>query len=128
MVGFIEKHKGFLLSWEGRSLIGVMVGLILGILYGITYGIINGITYDFSYAYSTLYLDTPNILLLVACSLAGLAMYPHKVSIILLTIGFFVGGLTQSSYLFNFIATGGILGLPAGAVLSRILYWLKVIK
>jgi len=128
MAGFIEKHKGFLLSWEGRSLIGVLVGLILGILYGITYGIMNGITYDFSYAYSTFYLDTPNILLLVACGLAGLIAFPHRISVVLLAICFLAVGLTEKDFLYNFIATGGILGLPAGALLSRILYWLKVIK
>lgn len=125
---FIGKHKVFLLSWEGRSLLGVMVGLILGILYGITYGIVNGSTYNFAYAYSTFYLDVPNILLLVACGLAGLIAFPHKISIVLMVICFLAAGLTESDYLYNFIATGGVLGLPAGAVLSRIFYWLKVIK
>ena len=125
---FIEKHQVFLLSWKGRILIGVTVGLILGISYGIIYGIVNGITYDFAYAYSTFYLDVPHIILLITCALAGLTAYPHKVSIVLLVIGFFVAGLSNSSYPYEFIELGGIFGLPAGALLSRILYWLKIIK
>ena len=128
IAGFIAKHKVFLLSWEGRSLIGVMVGLILGILFGITYGIINGTTYNFAYAYSTFFLDVPNILLLVACGLAGLIAFPHRITIVLLVICFLAAGLTEKDFLYFFIATGGVLGLPAGALLSRILYWLKVIK
>ncbi len=132
IAGFIAKHKVFLLSWEGRSLIGVLVGLILGILYGITYGIIFGFTYDFVYAYSTFYVDTPNIILLVACGLAGLIAYPHRVSLVLLVIGFFVAWLREGGYSLNIlpdlIASGGIVGLPAGALLSRILYWVKIIK
>lgn len=127
IAGFIEKHKVFLLSWEGRSLLGVMVGLILGIVYGIIYGIVNGITYDFGYAYSTFYLDVPHIILLIACALAGFTIYPHKVSIVLLIIGFLVAGLSNSSYPYDFVELGGKFGLPAGALVSRVLFWLKVI-
>ena len=128
IAGFIKKRKVFLLSWEGRSLIGVLVGLILGILYGITYGIINGSAYNFAYAYSTFYLDVPNIILLVACGLAGLIAFPHRTTIVLLVIGFLVAGLTEKDSPYYFIAVGGIVGIPAGALFSRILFWLKVIK
>lgn len=124
----IGKHKVFLLSWEGRSLIGVTVGLILGIMYGITYEILTGINYDFAYAYSTFYLDVPNIILLVACGLAGLIAFPHRISIVLLVISFLAAGLPERDSLYYFIATGGILGLPAGALISRVFFWLKVIK
>lgn len=125
-----ETQKAFLLSWQGRTLSGVIVGIVLGLIYGISYGLTNNITYDFAYAYSTFYLDTPNILLLVACGFAGLLAYPHKGSVALLIIGFFVAGagVWQDFAPYEFIATGGILGLPAGALISRILYWLKVIK
>lgn len=125
---FIGKHKVFLLSWEGRSLLGVLVGLILGILYGITYEVFTGINFDFAYAYSTFYLDVPNILLLVACGLAGLIAFPHRISIVLMGISFLAAGLPERDSLYYFIATGGILGLPAGALISRVFYWLKVIK
>ncbi|HQX14986.1 MAG TPA: caspase family protein [Anaerolineales bacterium] len=121
-------QKTFLLSPLGRSLLGAIVGLILGTLYGVIYGKINGLTYDFAYAYSTFYLDVPHIILLITCALAGLTIYPHKVSIVLLAIGFVVAGLTQSSYLYTFIAVGGIYGLPAGALISRVLFWLKIIE
>ncbi len=131
IAGFIEKHKVFLLSWEGRSLIGVLVGLILGILFGIIYGIINGVIYDFGYAYSTFYFDVPHIILLVACGLAGLIAFPHRWTIPLMIGGFIVVGIAKSqegSLPYDLLAFGGVYGLPAGALLSRILYWLKVIK
>ena len=123
-----ETQKVFLLSPMGRSLLGVTVGIILGIIYGINYGRINGITYDFAYAYLSLSLDVPHIVLLITCGLAGLTIYPHKVSIVLLIIGFFVAGLREGFFLYDFIAFGGIFGLPAGALISRILYWLKIIE
>ena len=128
---FIEKHKVFLLSWKGRSLLGVLVGLILGILFGIIYGIVNETTYNFAYAYSTFYLDVPHIILLVACGLAGLIAFPHRWTIPLMIGGFIVVGIAKSqegSLPYDLLAFGGVYGLPAGALLSRILYWLKVIK
>ncbi|MFN8404107.1 MAG: hypothetical protein U0V48_11210 [Anaerolineales bacterium] len=108
-----------------------MVGLILGILFGITYGIINGITYDFAYAYSTFYVDIPHIILLVACGLAGFIAYPHKWTIPLMIGGFIVVAIAKiqdGSLPYDLLAFGGVYGLPAGALLSRIFYWLKVIK
>ena len=118
-----DAQKTFLLSPLGRSLLGVTVGVILGIIYGIDYGKIFGITYDFGYAYTTLV--APHGILLITCGLAGLVMYPHKVSITLLIIGFFVAGLWGTDYIHNFVVLGGMFGLPAGALLSRILYWLR---
>ena len=104
----------FLLSWKGRLLLGATLGIILGIMH-------NSII-DFFALYTSL-------ALLVACSLAGLITYPHKLSIALLVTGFFVVGyLANSVYLEIFIANGGIGGIPAAALISRILYWLKVIK
>jgi MFS family permease len=127
---FIEKHKVFLLSWKGRSLIGVIVGLILGILYGVLYGIIHDISYDFAYAYSTFYGDVPHIFLLIICGFAGFVAYPHKVTIWLMTGCFMVVAIAKSQdyLLYDLIAFGGVYGLPAGALISRILYWLKVLK
>ncbi len=129
--GFIEKHKVFLLSWEGRSLIGVTVGLILGILFGVLYGIINDISYDFAYAYTTFYTDVPHIFLLIFCGVAGLIAYPHRWTIWLLIGSFIVVVIAKSLQdhpLYDLIAYGGVYGLPAGALISRILYWLKALK
>jgi len=126
-----ETQKAFLLSVLGRSLLGVTVGLILGILFGVVYGIINDISYDFTYAYSTFYGDVPHIFLLIICGFAGFVAYPHRVTVLLLIGGFivfFITGLSQRYLLYELLAFGGIYGLPAGALISRILYWLKVIK
>lgn len=104
----------FLLSWKGRLLLGATLGIILGIMHN---SIIDFFALDASLALS------------IACSLAGLTTYPHKLSVALLVIGFFVVGyFADHVYLENFIAFGGIYGIPAVALISRILYWLKVIK
>ena len=104
----------FLLSWKGRLLLGATLGIILGIMHN---SIIDFFALDASLA------------LLIACSLAGLTTHPHKLSVALLVIGFFVVGyFADHVYLENFIAFGGIFGIPAAALISRILYWLKVVK
>jgi len=65
----------------------------------------------------------------IVCGLAGLITYPHKLSLVLLIIGFFVAGFFSNSYdLTDFLFFGGLFGIPAGALISRVLYWLKVIK
>ncbi|MBV6451340.1 MAG: hypothetical protein MHPDNHAH_02073 [Anaerolineales bacterium] len=126
-----EPQKAFLLSPLGRSLLGVTVGLILGILFGVVYGIINDISYDFAYAYSTFHGDVPHIFLLIICGFAGFVAYPHRVTVPLLIGGFILSciiGLSQRQLLYELLKFGGMYGLPVGAMISRILYWLKVIK
>jgi hypothetical protein len=65
---------------------------------------------------------------LIICGFAGFVVYPHRVTLVLLSISFLVAGSTKGNNPYDFIALGGIFGLPAGALISRILYWLKVIK
>ena len=121
----------FLVSPLGRSILGVTVGLILGILFGVVYGIINDIPYDFAYAYLNIDEGFPHSPLLVVCGLAGLIAYPHRGTVWLMIGSFIVVVIAQSLQghpPYELISYGGGYGLPAGALLSRILYWLKVIK
>lgn len=130
ITAFIEKHKVFLLSWQGRSLIGVTVGLILGLLFGVLYGIIHDISYDLAYAYLNFDEGFPHSPLVVICGLAGLIAYPHKGSIFLMIGGFIVVVIAKSQghLVYDLIAYGGVYGLPTGALISRVLFWLGVIK
>lgn len=105
--------KDFFLSTPGRVLLGGIIGLILGIIPGSYYG--------FEYT----------LMLIIACGLAGLISYPHKKSIIFLISGFFVVGFLISPdlyYLEDFVIGGGLFGIPAGALLSRVLLRSTVLK
>ncbi len=123
-----ENQKAFLLSWQGRTLSGVIAGMVFGLIYGIRYGIINGITYDFIYAYS--HSSEPQIFLLIACGVAGLITYPHKLSIAFLLLGSLVPGIINYPHWDweTSILAGAVFGFPLGALISRILYWMKIIK
>jgi hypothetical protein len=100
----ISTNKKLFQTWRGRSLLGGIVGLILGTMIASRYGWA-GI-----------------LIVLVVCGLAGLITYPHKMSIAFLISGFIVAGFMFDPF------SGAILGLPAGALLSRILHWIKVLK
>jgi hypothetical protein len=114
----IEKlvtNKRFLLSPLGRILLGGILGLFLWLAYA-------------SFSYSS---GGEVIWFVVVCGLAGLITYPHKSSIAFLILGFLVAGFISDPNLYNpenFVAAGGIFGIPAGALLSRILHWLTVLK
>lgn len=126
-----ETQKAFLLSPVGRSLLGVTGGIILGIISEIIYGITYD-SYDFASAYFHFGFEAPT--LIVACGLAGLIAYPHKFSVILMITGFFVaaiiitgphyvpyyGGYGANPFV-DIVISGGSFGVPAGALISRIL-------
>jgi hypothetical protein len=112
-------------SWWKRMLLGGILGALAGVL---VYLVDNNV-------YVSLLLP-----LVGSGALAGLMIYPHKVSLGLITAGFLiVGGIAASSYqssgttyqtyqIIDFVGTGFFLGIPTGALISRILYWLKIIK
>ena len=109
----ITDNKKFLLSPIGRMIMGGLVGLILWVMITDWYG--------FGFMPT----------LLVACGLSGLITYPHKLSIVFLIIGFLVAGSIGYFDYYDtpdFVAYGGVFGIPAGALLSRILHWIKVLK
>lgn len=72
------------------------------------------------------------ILLIIVVYFSVRIAFPHKISVIFLIIGFFIAGLKLetdlSEYPENFILLGGIVGLPAGAILSWVLALGKVLK
>jgi hypothetical protein len=72
------------------------------------------------------------ILLIIVVYFSVRIAFPHKISVIFLIIGFFIAGLKLetdlSEYPENFILLGGIIGLPAGAILSWVLALGKVLK
>jgi hypothetical protein len=113
----------FLFSWLGRVLIGSTFGTIVSITAYIVAG-----------DYVDLRIDLP--ILIGACGLAGLLTYPHKSSIILLVLGFIVTGFFIVNHLLSppnpspspfaaFMIYGSLLGVPGGALISRINFWLK---
>jgi len=129
----IANKVPFFISWRGRILLGAMLGL----LFGVANTIFFSIYYENYYHYlSELLLDT--LAFAFICGLAGLIIYPHKLSLVAIVFGFLAAGIagyeiakanTISSYLpFNFLAFGTFLGVPAGALISRILYKLKIIR
>ena len=125
----IENNLGSLLSsWKGRVLAGAGLGLFLGLLNLMFFSI-----YYEHYADYMAAILLDGLVFAIACGLAGLLMYPHKLSLITIAGGFFVVGLLGygiagianivPSYLaFNFLAFGALLGVPAGAALSQILH------
>jgi len=130
----IANNAPFFFSLWGRILIGVIVGLLLGLLN----------TLFFSIYYNNFFRYISQILLdalafAFICGLAGLITYPHKLSIVPIIIGFLVAGvigyeiaiktnIVPSYRPFNIIAFGAFLGIPTGALISRILYARKIIK
>jgi len=122
----------FLFSWQGR----ILLGAILGLLFGLMNILFFSIYYEDYYRYiSELLLDA--LAFAFMCGLGGLIAYPHKLSIVSIFIGFLIAGIIgyavahnaniASSYLpFNFLAFGAIVGVPAGALVSRILYMLRI--
>ena len=105
-------------TWRRRSLLGGIMGIILGL----------------AYANISPFFQVPEIVIFaILCGLAGLITYPHKFSIVFLILGFLVGGFIYYENINftdtgNFIVGGGLLGIPAGALLSRILHWIKVLR
>jgi uncharacterized caspase-like protein len=102
----------FLLSWKGRTLLGGLAGTI----FVFTAWALEG------------FFTPASLIAVFICGLAGVITYPHKLSIALLTLGFIILGMTKAEYPVTFIANGAVIGLPLGALASRILYWLKIIK
>ena len=103
----------FYLRWYGRILTGGSIGLI------------NMLPYIIKNSYDT----TGAIIIVLAGCLAGLIFYPRKLSLIFLVVGFLVlGSIGSYDNIVVFWAWGSAFGLPTGALLSRILYWVKIIK
>jgi hypothetical protein len=112
----VEAKKRLYQSWWGRSLLGGLLGIILGVAHA---GLIN------------YYYGSDIVIYVIACALAGLITFPHKLSIVLLLLGFFVVGFIAAPDLIfppDNLGFGAVIGLPAGAFLSRILGWTKVLK
>jgi hypothetical protein len=105
------------LSWWKRMLIGGAIGILIIIIVSLIFGGNAG---------------PEEIILIVAIYAAtGFIIYPCKVSIFLVVLGFFIAGIIGTlvdSSSEVFILFGTFLGIPGGALLSRILYWVKVIK
>ncbi len=110
-----------IVSWVGRSLLGAAFGILTAVMMNALAG---------NYAESALIIP----LLAFASGLAGLITYPHRSTVIILIVGYvligsILAGLAQSKYGFvDFIGFGAMLGLPAGALISRILHCLRVTK
>ena len=75
------------------------------------------------------------ILLIIVVYFSVRIAFPHKISVAFLLTGFLVAGFVLgtnlsdlSNYPQNFILLGGIVGLPAGAILSWVLALGKVLK
>lgn len=110
----------FIRSWLGRALIGVFVGLVAGQIMAMIPGNyeVNEITFG---------------VLAAAGGFTGLVMPSNRASLILVLIGFLVGGFIFTMLdpdgfdVNNLIGSGIFGGAPLAAILARILYWLKVI-
>jgi chemotaxis protein histidine kinase CheA len=108
-------QNGLYQTWQGRILLGGLIGIVISFYYG---------------SQTSDYVDHA-IVFIYACSLAGLITYPHKLSVVLLIIGFLVTGFISEPDLYlmtRFTTAGGFFGIPAGALLSRIFHWIKVLK
>ena len=103
--------------WWGRTLIGIAIGIIICLLL-----ILMGSGADvFGF-----------VLILIGCGIAGFIIYPHKLSLVLLGVGFFIFGMLPYGDEFfgitSFLFLGSSFGFPSGALLSRVLYWAKALK
>lgn len=101
----------FYIRWYGRVVIGGIIGSIVMLFY------LN----------SFLYAGDAFLFVLAGC-LTGFILYPRKLSLIFLVLGFLVISALNYNDLAAFWAYGFVFGLPAGSLISRILYWVKVIK
>lgn len=107
--------------WQRRMLLGGLVGLFGLFVMSL---VPNGYFETTENFYVILSLFVFN-------SLAGLIAYPHKTSIIILTLGFLTTGTAfsisepQGADLNFFIGMGCTIGTFLGALVTRTLYWLK---
>lgn len=111
----------------GRLFLGCIVGLIVSIYV------------LFFEVKSTSFAQTLTIIALWMgwFGVIGLITYPHKFSLVLLGLGFVIVGMmsvTSGGYsstldaLISFVYTGITLGLFTGGLISRIFYWIKILK
>jgi hypothetical protein len=110
-------------------LLGAILGVFIVAVLGISSGELSSIDV----------VATVTMVMTISCGLAGLVIYPHKLSLGLIALGFLIAGsigkiislnsdFPMQYYTVDFIVFGIFFGIPAGALLSRILYWLKIIK
>ncbi|GEM_PF-6009349 len=123
------KKTPFLLSWFGRILLGLGVGFVFSIFTSVLDAL-------FGYPLSLSFFELLPVWL-IACGLAGWLIYPRISSVIIMLAGSIVAGLIGifDGYYYsfigvflNFIIFGAVFGFPGGALISRILHWVKVIK
>ncbi|MDP1624632.1 MAG: TIR domain-containing protein, partial [bacterium] len=112
-------------SWWARILMGSMLGLSVGVIARL---LSNATFMSFDII----------MLLIFVSGVAGLISYPHKFSLFLLGLGYFIAGVIVSlifgwdggstEFFALIIAAGALYGFPIGAVVSRVLFWLKLKK
>jgi hypothetical protein len=110
-----DSQKTFLLSWIGRTILGGAAGIILALITSLLE----------SYFFD---LIPPLLIIIIGCSLAGLIVYPHKLSMALLPFGFLIAGVFNFDGWVLFVLSGVYYGFLGVALISRVLFWLKVIK
>jgi len=116
------KGESIFTSWWKRILFGVILGALTGVL---VYLFVGPTQTDLIFEVSALSLG---------CGLAAWMIYPHKLSLVLIVLGFFIAGVIgysgspyYESHFRFFIDYGVLFGITAGALISRIFYWLKKI-
>lgn len=116
----VEKKVNKIPPWLARMLVGAASGIAITIVLSL-YGDSAVVTPFSCFAASAIFYG-----------LVGFITYPHKLSIVILVLGFLIAGFLAmnsvgSGHLAVFMTGGILVGLPAGALLSRILYLLKVV-
>lgn len=102
-------------SWWVRLILGLIFGAIVSLIFE-AYGV-----------------EPLSFLIVIAATtgLSGLLVYPHKRSLALLALGFIIFGIIfyfLNDDILSFFLAGVFWGFPFGALISRVLYWVKVLK
>ncbi len=112
-------------SWWARILMGSMLGISISVIV-LLLSDSRFMSFDIF------------VLVTITCGIAGLISYPHRFSLFLLGLGFFIAGVIVSliagwdggstEFFALIIAAGALYGFPVGALFSRILFWVKLKK